>query len=132
MENAWHKNQLVYIASPLRGNIRINLANAAQYCEAAVHADVIPLAPHLYFSTFLDDLKPADRMKGMAMGIRLLSRCDALWVFGEPTEGVRAEILFAETHHIPIMYFQPEVCERIIAGDLTAISRELCAKTEKH
>ncbi len=40
----------------------------------------------------------------MDMGISLLSMCDELWVYGidNPSEGMKAEIAYAEEHGIPV------------------------------
>lgn len=111
--------RMVYIASPLRGDIEGNLRKAAAYCRAATEAGVIPIAPHLYFSAFLDDRKPDERAEGMAMGLHALRRCDELWVFGEPSEGMRAEIKLAKSLNIPILYIPEETTRQIAKGNGT-------------
>jgi len=53
----------------------------------------IPIAPHVYFSQFMDDLNPEDRRKALKMNKKLLEFCDELWIFGdEITEGMKKEI----------------------------------------
>lgn len=52
----------------------------------------IPFAPHLLFTQFLDDSKENERNAGIAMGTAMLEFCDEVWVFGEPTPGMRMEI----------------------------------------
>ncbi len=53
----------------------------------------IPIAPHVYFSQFMDDLNPEDRKKALEMNKKLLKFCDELWIFGdEITEGMKEEI----------------------------------------
>ena len=100
------RNRLVYICSPLRGEIEKNIIKAQEYCrDAAIHwPDVVPIAPHIYCTQFLDDMIPHERDVGMAMGIALLSKCDELWVYGmeNPSEGMRAEIEYAKAHRIPV------------------------------
>lgn len=51
------RKRLVYICSPCRGDIEKNIEKAQRYCREAVELwdDVIPIAPHVYFTQFLDD-----------------------------------------------------------------------------
>lgn len=94
----------VYICSPLRGDIEANIARARDYCrEAILFHNVIPIAPHIYFTEFLDDRVKAERSLGMKGGIELLRYCDELWVFGAThTEGMNEEIKLAKALNIPI------------------------------
>ena len=100
------RKRLVYICSPCRGDIEKNIEKAQRYCREAVELwdDVIPIAPHVYFTQFLDDTKPEERAAGMDMGLSLLAMCDELWVYGieNPSEGMRNEIEYAKQHQIPI------------------------------
>lgn len=98
--------KLVYICSPLRGDILKNLTSAAEYCREVVEKwpDVIPIAPHLYFTQFLNDHRPNERSLGMKMGLELLDMCDELWAFGidRPSEGMKAELEYAKANGITI------------------------------
>lgn len=100
------RKRLVYICSPCRGDIEKNIEKAQRYCREAVELwdDVIPIAPHVYFTQFLDDTKQEERAAGMDMGLSLLTMCDELWVYGieNPSEGMRNEIEYAKQHQIPI------------------------------
>lgn len=57
------RNRLIYICSPLRGDIEKNIQKAQGYCREAVELwlDVIPIAPHVYCTQFLDDTIPQER-----------------------------------------------------------------------
>ena len=100
------RKKLVYICSPCRGDMEKNIIKAKDYCREAVELwpDVIPIAPHVYFTQFLDDTIEAERAVGMDMGIALLDMCDELWVYGlqNPSEGMKNEIAYAVAHEIPI------------------------------
>ena len=100
------RKKLVYICSPCRGDVEKNIEKAQRYCREAVELwdDVIPIAPHVYFTQFLDDTKQEERAAGMDMGLSLLAMCDELWVYGieNPSEGMRSEIEYAKQHQIPI------------------------------
>ncbi len=112
--------RMVYIASAMRGDIEGNLRKAAAYCHAAAEAGAVPIAPHLYFSAYLDDRVPEERAEGMEMGLHILKRCDELWVFGAPTEGMRAEIRLAESAKMPILYIPEETIKKILGRRETA------------
>ncbi len=100
---------LVYIASPLAGDIEGNIQKALGYCRLAAEQGVAPVAPHTIFTRFLDDHDPAERKLGLKMGFALLTRCDELWVFGDIiSAGMRSEITIAEKHDIPVRYFDTD------------------------
>lgn len=98
------RDKLVYICSPYRGNVEENVKNARAYSLEAMmqHPDVLPIAPHLLFTQYLDDTDPKQRRIGLSAGLDLLSICDELWVYGEPSEGMAAEIRLAEELDIKI------------------------------
>ncbi len=98
------RDRLVYICSPYRGNVEQNVENARAYSLKAMieHPDVLPIAPHLLFTQYLDDEDPEQRRMGLSAGLDLLSICDELWVYGVPSEGMAAEIRLAEELNIPI------------------------------
>jgi hypothetical protein len=50
--------KLVYICSPLHGDLQGNMLKATQYCKAAAQMGVIPLAPHTIFTQYLNDNIP--------------------------------------------------------------------------
>lgn len=95
--------KLVYICSPLRGDIERNISNAHEYCRIATNIGVIPLAPHTIFTRYLDDTKPEQREQGLKIGQELLRKCDELWFFGTKiSEGMEAEIKLARENNIPV------------------------------
>ena len=100
------RKKLVYICSPCRGEVEKNIIKAQGYCREAseLFPDVIPIAPHVYFTQFLNELEPAERAEGMEMGIALLDMCAEIWVYGieNPSEGMKAEIEYAKEHGITI------------------------------
>jgi hypothetical protein len=97
--------KLVYIASPYAGDIEHNTAMAEQYCRYAAEQGVIPFAPHLLFTRFLDDMKPEERKLGCGMGLEMLEKCDELWVCGQRiSSGMAAEIEHAGRIGLPTQY----------------------------
>lgn len=87
----------VYVCSPYRGDVEVNVERAQGYCREVFEAGYIPLAPHLLFPQFLNDDIPDERKAGLEMGTALLSQCRALVVCGEGiSEGMAAEIQLAK------------------------------------
>lgn len=107
---------LVYICSPLAGDVEENQRKARGYCRFAVERKAIPLAPHLFFPQFMDDENPRERELAMFMNKVLLGKCLEVWVFGSRvSEGMSEEILKARQRRIPIRFFTEDLRE---VGDL--------------
>ena len=97
--------RLVYISSPLRGDMEKNMEKAKDYCAYAASCGVIPLAPHTIFTQYLNDTVPEQREQGLRMGHELLERCDELWVMGDTiSQGMKDEIGLATFLQLPILY----------------------------
>lgn len=96
--------RLIYICSPYRGDVENNVEAAREYCARVIlnYPGVIPVAPHLYFPQFLNDDDSAERALGMESALALLESCAEVWVYGEPTEGMKAEIDHAILQGIPV------------------------------
>lgn len=104
---------VVYICSPLAGDTVCNQENARTYCRFAVDAGCIPIAPHIYFTQFMNDNDRKERDLALFMDIVLLSKCAELWVFGEEvTRGMSIEIEKARRKGQLIRYFT-ETCEEV-------------------
>jgi hypothetical protein len=95
---------LVYICSPYSGDVAGNIERARRYSRLAVDRGAIPIAPHLLFPQFMSEETERDLV--MFMDIAILSHCKELWVFGEPSAGMRQEIAYAERKHMTIKYFK--------------------------
>lgn len=123
----WYLNRLlagknrekpfIYVCSPLRGDVERNIQRAIGYSRYVYSQGGIPMTPHVYFTTFLDDTVPEERTAGIQMGLELLTKCDELWTFGEKiSEGMEAEMAAAKTLGLVVRHFndrcQPlEVCD---------------------
>ncbi len=86
----------IFICSPLRGDIENNIKKAKEYSRQVAIKGNIPITPHIYFTEFLDENKERERQLGIDMGIELLKLCDEMYVYGEPTEGMKQEIEIAK------------------------------------
>ena len=90
----------IYVCSRLKGDIENNIEKAKGYARfVAKECGAIPIAPHIYFTQFLDDTVPEDRAFGMMAGLLLLSDCD------EAT----ADAFWCSGKYLNMMYFS-EVC----------------------
>jgi hypothetical protein len=97
------QRKIIYICSPCRGNIAANVSNAKVFCGLAIREGYTPLAPHAFYTEFLNDEIPAQRAAALNIGISLLRRCDEVWVFGSViSEGMRAEIIEAQNLNMPV------------------------------
>ena len=97
---------LVYVCSPLSGDIAANQKNARRYCRSVVERGGIPLAPHLYFPQFMDDGDETERDLCLFMDIVLLTKCAELWVFGDQiSTGMAIEIEKAKQKGQTIRFF---------------------------
>lgn len=99
----------IYVCSPLRGDIENNKAKAIQYCKEIIAMGNMPLAPHIYFTQFLDDTKEEERKTGISYGMEWLKISDEIRVYGDYTksEGMTAEInWWKENKKTEIKYFK--------------------------
>lgn len=100
---------LVYIASPLSGDVEQNLEFARKACRYAIEQEATPFAPHLLYTQMLDDSSPADRQLGIEMGSQMLELCDELWLCGDRiSEGMANEKALAEQLGIPVHQIRVE------------------------
>lgn len=97
----------VYICSPYKGNIEENVSAAQRFCEWTIMIKkVLPIAPHLYFTQFLNDNNAQKRRLGMNMGLTLMQECCEIWVLGDIiSSGMKKEIIESSRLNIPIRFF---------------------------
>ena len=104
---------LVFICSPLAGDMERNLQNARRYSKFAVERGVIPFAPHLLFPQFMDDGDKAQRDLGLFFGLVLMGKCDEVWLFGGYiSKGMRLELAKARKRGMTVRFFD-EQCEEV-------------------
>ena len=102
----------VYICSPLRPvgtdpkkELQNNIEIAKQACRLAISKGYLPLAPHLYFTQFLNDDIPKERTLGQKLGIEWMKSVSELWVIGERiSSGMQQELNKAKEWGIPVKY----------------------------
>lgn len=71
-------SRYVYICSPYNAKTEVertaNAAFAEKYCRYVVNEGNIPIAPHIYFTRFMDNGNEAERILGQEIGIELLKK----------------------------------------------------------
>ena len=109
----------IYVCSALRGDILSNIEKARRYCEYVVKkCGAIPIAPHIYFTQFLNDSIKEERDFGILAGLQLLGQCDELWYFGDViSEGMQKEIQVANSKVIPVKYVESEELEYFFSNE---------------
>lgn len=102
------KNQnrkIVFICSAYAGDIELNTLRAKRYGRFAITKKVTPFIPHLLYPQILNEDNPLERTLGIEMGLKILSKCQELWVFGTKSKCMSLEIDEAKKLKIPIKYF---------------------------
>lgn len=103
------EKKTVYIASPYSGNVDENIEFARAACRYFMERDYLPFAPHLIYPQILDDSDPAERQKGLDMGLDWVARCDEFAACGdEISSGMSGEVLRALQLNKPIQYVSRE------------------------
>ena len=118
-------NNLIYVASAYSGDVKENSERAKRYCVHVINEGGVPIAPHLLFTQFLDDSVPHERKLGLDLGLKLLERCDEVWVFGDVSEGMKREIEKAEELNKPIRWFDADCCD---ITELMELRRRRCTE----
>lgn len=105
----------IYVCSRLAGDIENNIEKAKGYARFVVkECGAIPIAPHIYFTQFLDDTVPEERAFGTMAGLLLLSDCDELWYFGDSvSQGMVREIIATKEQGIPVRYVSDTEIDQI-------------------
>lgn len=107
--------KMTYICSPCRGDYEKNIIKAQEYCREALLEGLLPIAPHVYFTQFVDDEKTEERERGLLCGLQLLRYCQLIRVYGcRVSAGMYNEIQLASVLGIELeVYGPPEFVERV-------------------
>ena len=113
----------IFVCSPYRPlaeteesrkvELESNLHRAKTACRILTTLGFMPLAPHLYFTTFLEDEVKRERENGIRRGLQWLEEADTVWVFGETiSEGMAGESARAKALDKPVRNL-PEPSRRV-------------------
>ena len=119
----------IFVCSPYRPlaemeesrkvELESNIHRAKTACRILTTLGFMPLAPHLYFTTFLKDEEKRERENGIRLGLRWLEEADEVWVFGDTiSEGMAVEIARAKELAKPVRNLPEPSCmvELLIKG----------------
>lgn len=90
----------------------------------------VPLNPFMVFGYFLSDLVEKDAVR--EGNNNLVKRADELWVFGDVSNGVLAEILIAKEMGKPIKYFAIERPHTIVPTSVEEVKMEADVADQRH
>lgn len=91
-------------------------------CQYVLTEGAVPLNPFMVFDYFL--LDTVDRDVVRSGNNTLLKRSDELWVFGDISNGVLAEIKMAKALGKPIKYFAIKNSQNIVPINMDAVTFE--------
>lgn len=94
--------KLVYICAPLRGDVEQNIEFARQQAREVFQTGEVPICPHLMFPPIADPGDPNEDQAAREMGLRLLTLCQQVNVYGVCTAGMQEEIDLARRLSIPV------------------------------
>lgn len=82
----------------------------------------VPISAFMLFDYFMLDTVERDTVR--SANNTLLKRSDELWVFGDISDGVLAEIKMAKALGLPIKYFTIENSQSIVPVDIRSVRFE--------
>ena len=84
--------ELLFIISPFKG-VEEAHKKVHAICREVIMGGFVPIAPHGYFTLFLDDDDPNERLRGISAGHVLMTKCDRARIYGEYiSEGMKKDI----------------------------------------
>ena len=94
--------EINYVCHPYRSDPVLNVDRVRDICKKVSTQGAMPLAPQIYLPQFVNEM--TERDLALRCCLRLVSLAEEVWVYGEPTEGMRLEIAEARRLGIPVVY----------------------------
>lgn len=102
--------KLVYLCSPLSGHSPKNIIKENIYSRFVYEEGYLPISPFVILSQFIDEDNRAERKNGKLLALRLLEKCDELWIFGlSRTESMQREIEKSKALKLKIRQFTSDM-----------------------
>ena len=103
----FYSMKLIYLAHPIGGNVSGNimrLSRIIRYINLK-HHDIIPFAPYISDLLAMNDGDESERSRGFMNNRHYFDHkiIDALWICGNITSGVAAEMNWALQNKIPVI-----------------------------
>jgi len=100
----------IFVCSPYRGEKEKNTKNAAFAARIICGCGNMPIVPHLYFTQFLEEDDPVDRIRGIKLGIELMKSCELIWLIGTKiSKGMEYELKTAKEMQIPVKLYDDKL-----------------------
>lgn len=98
-------DDFVYVCSPFSSDPTKNVELAKKYCAEIWREGKIPIATHLYFPQFVNDLEASERLRAIGYGEKAVGICSEIRVFGNYiSDGMKREITAAVKAGVPIRW----------------------------
>lgn len=99
-------NDLLYVCSPYRGDIKRNKEYARKLTRTALDNGFVPVTVHLYLTEVTDEQNPEERKRGMAAGMAILEKCKYILIGDKYgiSEGMKGEMTLAALKGIIMLY----------------------------
>lgn len=109
--------RMTYICAPYRPTsedperakeeLKENIRRMCHACRTASAFGYIPIAPALYFTSFLRDTVDYERKEGLDLGLECIQYCNNLVIVGNRiSEGMREEIMEASRRGVEIVIWR--------------------------
>lgn len=94
----------IYVCSVYasKGDKYENRKKATLYCSHIINQGDCPVAPHVFYTTMLDDSIKEQRAAGLLIGTELLKHCDELQVWSDISGAMVDEIRYAVENDIEV------------------------------
>jgi dienelactone hydrolase len=92
---------VIFVSHPYRADTKRNQDHVRDIARKLAVRGFLPLAPQIYLPLLLDET--TERALALKLCLRLVGLSDLLRVYGEPTEGMRLEIIEAQRLGIPVV-----------------------------
>ena len=102
----------IYVCSRLRADANHTMEEhikfATEHCKEIVKEGNMPIAPHIYFTQFMDDNIENERTLALKFNFDLLKSCDEIYVYDDEgiSSGMQAEIDYSNSNGKTIVYFK--------------------------
>ena len=94
--------RVIYLACAYSSDPHDGVRRVRELARSVTELGDLPVAPQLFLPQFLDEA--TERDLAMACCLKLVSLCDELRAYGEPSEGMKLEIAEARRLGIPIVH----------------------------
>lgn len=96
------QSKVIYVCHPFRGDPSGNRRRIAAVCRYLTADGHTPIAPQLSIPEYLDEA--LERELALDQCMQMLELVDEVWVYGQPTKGMKREINAAKTNRIGLRY----------------------------